>query len=276
MKIKNVLCCPNCKSPFISTSEEKDDILACSNLQCKSTFPVISGVPVLLEKLSHNDFLTQRDKQSDSHLREAFTGLLEEKKRIKRSSQILNKFSAFNFPRSSKVIELGSGLGHNVKVLSEHFLESYGLELDFNRILAGHNVDQIVNADMTKIPFVSNYFDIVFCIGVVHHLPDLEHYVLLINEIKRILRADGKLMLWEPKPVFYRGIAEKFVFSPFGNMFNYTKMVKTILLKEWEEYTFWLNHYKQFFRALEDNGFRVTRERKGLFKDYTTLIVCNK
>ncbi len=66
-------------------------------------------------------------------------------------------------------------------------------------------------------------------------------------------------MLWEPKPVFYRNFAERFVYSKLGSLFNYTKMVRTILEKEDKEYNYWLSHYTQFFKSLEDNGFKIEK-----------------
>jgi len=263
-----VLRCPLCKSKLNSGQGEENEALVCSNKKCSSIYPVISDIPVLLASSKDDSYLSQQKKQKDEELRGAFTNLLDEDRKNQKNYKILERLSAFDQPNEFTVLDLGSGLGHTVKHLSKHFHESYGIELDFDRILSGHATGQIVCADMTQIPFANDYFDIVCCIGVVHHLADIEQYLLLINEIKRVLKNNGLLMLWEPKPAFYRGIAERFVFSPLGSFFRYTRCVKTILIKEADEYKYWLAHYDQFFALLDDNGFELNKKKWGLFKDY--------
>lgn len=100
---------------------------------------------------------------------------------------------------------------------------------------------------MTCIPFPDDFFDIVLCIGVVHHLSSVEHYLVLIREIIRVLKKKSLCLFWEPKPTFYRGTAEKVIFSPLGSFFNYTRMVRIIIKEEAQEYYYWLSHYNDFF-----------------------------
>jgi ubiquinone/menaquinone biosynthesis C-methylase UbiE len=57
-----------------------------------------------------------------------------------------------------------------------------------------NNIHWIV-CDGTKLPLRNNIFDIVFVIGVLHHIKD---YTVAISEIKRVLKKDGLLLGCEP------------------------------------------------------------------------------
>lgn len=265
------ICCPVCKNKLTIQGNNNSKYLKCSNKDCRIKYPIVAGIPVLLPGICDKKYAKNIEKQRDKKLREAFSNLLYEDKKSLKNLKILKKFSVFKYPTDMKVIDLGTGLGHTLKHLVTHFSNCYGVELDLKRIQLSHARNRIVCGDMIQIPFPDNFFDIAFCIGVVHHLPDLNKYLLLIKEIKRILKKNCLFMLWEPKPIFYRGIAEKLVFSPIGNLFNYSRMIRIILHTEAEEYYYWLSHYNTFFLMLKDNGFTIERKKRGLFKDYWVM-----
>ncbi|MFB3850362.1 MAG: methyltransferase domain-containing protein [Acidobacteriota bacterium] len=50
-----------------------------------------------------------------------------------------------------------------------------------------------VRADLKKLPFPDESFDLVFCVGVLHHIDKMEE---ALNEIWRVLKTKGKLCLW--------------------------------------------------------------------------------
>jgi tRNA (uracil-5-)-methyltransferase TRM9 len=266
-RLKDAVCCPLCKSKLTLIEDTSGQSLKCTGDNCRSVYPVSCGIPVLLPYISDEQYRTQMGRQEDSQLREAFKNLLPEEKKRRKNLGILEKLSIFKHEKYLKVIDLGSGLGHTLKHLAGHFYDFYGLELDVERILVSQEKERIVCADMKYIPFSDGFFDIVLCIGVIHHLSNVDDYLLLIREIKRVLKKNAFFMFWEPKPIFYRGIAEKFVFSRIGNLFNYTRNVRIILKKEAKEYYYWLSHYNDFFIMLKQNGFIVERRKIGIFKD---------
>ena len=57
-----------------------------------------------------------------------------------------------------------------------------------NKIDYGHKI----NASLTDLPLENSSIDIVFCIGVVHHIPRMEK---AISELLRITKTGGKLYL---------------------------------------------------------------------------------
>lgn len=49
-----------------------------------------------------------------------------------------------------------------------------------------------IHASLTDIPLEDSYMDVIFCIGVVHHIPEMER---AISELARVLKKGGKLYL---------------------------------------------------------------------------------
>lgn len=270
-ELKKVICCPICKNKLTMVCDRNLELLNCSGEACKAIYPIVAGIPVLLPHIHKKQYRDQVEKQESSELRVAFKGLLDENKKCKKNFKILKKFSIFKYQKDLKVLDLGSGLGHSLKHLAGHFPDCYGVELDLERIVLSHQPDRVVCADMTYMPFPDDFLDIVLCIGVIHHLSSVEIYLALIREIKRVLKKNSLCLFWEPKPTFYRGTAEKFIFSPLGSFFNYTRMVRIIIKEEAQEYYYWLSHYNDFFSILRNNGFIVESKKRGLFKDYWVM-----
>ena len=46
-----------------------------------------------------------------------------------------------------------------------------------------------------KLPFEDQKFDVILIVDVIHHLDDIKKN---INEIKRVLKKGGKLLIYEP------------------------------------------------------------------------------
>ncbi|MBU3895749.1 methyltransferase domain-containing protein [Patescibacteria group bacterium] len=56
-------------------------------------------------------------------------------------------------------------------------------------------------ADSLRLPFKKELFDVVFCIGVLHHIPSLKIRLEFLKEARRVLKKDGKIVLrvWDIK-----------------------------------------------------------------------------
>lgn len=86
-----------------------------------------------------------------------------------------------------KVLEIGAGSGISKHILLNKEFLSTDIILDKNQI------DFV--SDIYQLPFSDNSFDLVFAVDVFHHLRRPEE---AFNEIHRILRAQGHLILIEP------------------------------------------------------------------------------
>lgn len=117
--------------------------------------------------------------------------------RVKKRVEMILNFC--NFDKNKKALELGCGTGIFTKYLAEIFKEIIAIDISEDMIeiakqrIKNDNVKfQIV--DIHNLPFNNESFDIVVGISVLHHL----NVYVALNEIYRVLKFDGILLLSEP------------------------------------------------------------------------------
>jgi len=99
--------------------------------------------------------------------------------------------------KGKRVAEVGSGNGRFVKILSQYASSVVAIEpseaINVSREYAKNcnNVEHI-QASIYELPEIEP-FDVVFCLGVVHHTPDP---VLTLKNIKSLLKPEGDAILW--------------------------------------------------------------------------------
>lgn len=102
-----------------------------------------------------------------------------------------------------KVIEVGIGRGNWTMALAKH--AKFYAGADISRESVKHVRERfsknIVNADITALPYPDNYFDRVFGIGV---LPAVDKHREGFNELARVLKPGGKIHLFCYGSVFPR------------------------------------------------------------------------
>ena len=92
-------------------------------------------------------------------------------------------------------LEIGCGSGLIVRHIAENYGASVvGIDVDPEQIeLAGEDIEGIQNirfleADVTKLPFEDDSFDVVLSFGVLHHI---DNWLDALQEIIRVLRRKG-------------------------------------------------------------------------------------
>lgn len=106
-------------------------------------------------------------------------------------------------PAKARILDIGCGLGHTTRMLSNHFTDAHvtGVDLD-EALLAvaasenGHqaNID-FKKANAANLPFDSNHFDLVFSRYLLMHVEDP---VAALAEMKRVCKPGGVIMAAEP------------------------------------------------------------------------------
>jgi SAM-dependent methyltransferase len=109
--------------------------------------------------------------------------------------RIMNKLN----PRSY-VLDVGCGPTLDAKRLINKNVYYVGIDFSKELLKIGkkkHNspLINLILADVEKLPFKEEVFDMVFCFGVLHHLPD---YLHACNEIFRVLKRGGYFLSHEP------------------------------------------------------------------------------
>lgn len=102
-----------------------------------------------------------------------------------------------------RVLEVGCGAGLTTQALEKVLTPSHLSAFDFSeeqvararRRLGASAVVDIRQADATAMPYETGSFDVVFEIGILHHIP---RWRQAIPEIVRVLRPAGAFCFAEP------------------------------------------------------------------------------
>lgn len=190
------LCCPVCKGPLT----RNDTIFSCSYISCQKKFPVVKGIPVLLNEsnsiFSEADFLsgsvTTLDLKKRSKLKAFFTSLL-----IPSITKNLKAKENYEFLHAEllkkpdpKILIIGTGfLGHGLKEL----VEDSAIRVVESDVALGPRTNLI--CDSHDIPFQENTFDAVIAQAVLEHVLDPHRCVA---EMHRVLKPDGVIYAETP------------------------------------------------------------------------------
>ena len=98
-----------------------------------------------------------------------------------------------------RALEIGCGNGHGTKLIKKYFAPRniVGIDLDERmiRLAKKRNKDQSISflvMDASKLNFPDKHFDAIFDFGIIHHIPNWKD---CLNELKRVLKDDGKIIL---------------------------------------------------------------------------------
>lgn len=132
--------------------------------------------------------------------------------------EYLPSVAEFDGHFGEKVLEVGVGIGTDLVQYAENGSIVWGIDIASNIIdftkanLQRLGLDanlEVASAD--DLPYSNNEFDLVFCFGVLHHIPNTEK---AIKEIYRVLKPKGKAIImmyavgWKHifKRIFINGI----------------------------------------------------------------------
>jgi SAM-dependent methyltransferase len=111
-------------------------------------------------------------------------------------------------PRGSppRVLDFGAGVGYSVPFFARHLPGTRVTCLDVSRksLEVGEHRHreqaEFVHFDGAAIPYAAATFDVALASCVFHHIPHGEH-VALLGEIRRVLKPDGLLFVFEHNPL---------------------------------------------------------------------------
>lgn len=109
---------------------------------------------------------------------------------------------------SGRILELGCGISPMLTPAKNRFQT----DISWNalRFLTKHSKGsyQAVHCDGTRLPFLSGSFDAVVCSEVIEHIEDDQK---LLDEITRVIKKEGRLLLTCPVHARYYGFDDEFV-----------------------------------------------------------------
>jgi len=189
IKLLDFLVCPECKGGLtLGSSGQKSAEILDSNLQCKKcmvNFPVIDGIPnMILGGISEDKQKTSAFFEKDWRIFDTNNKRFEELLPIYISPLKVGSF------KDKFILEAGCGSGRNlIEAAKSGAKEVIGIDISgsvkiaYEKTKSYSNI-HIVQADILKPPF-RQIFDIVFSVGVLHHLPHpKEGFMELVNHLK--------------------------------------------------------------------------------------------
>jgi ubiquinone/menaquinone biosynthesis C-methylase UbiE len=109
-------------------------------------------------------------------------------------------------PQRPTVLDFGAGVGYSVPFLRRHLPDSSITCLDVSKKsleigAAKHGSDaRFTHFDGARIPYADDSFDVGLASCVFHHIPHAAH-VALLAELKRVLKPNGLLFVFEHNPL---------------------------------------------------------------------------
>jgi GT2 family glycosyltransferase/glycosyltransferase involved in cell wall biosynthesis/SAM-dependent methyltransferase len=152
-------------------------------------------------------------------------------------------FYAREFCRGKRVLDVGSGEGYGSFLLAEVASQVVGLEIDkatceyARRNFARGNLI-FVQGDARCIPFEDKSFDIVTSFELIEHFYEHDQF---LQDILRVLRARGVLLISSPDRDFYSGLHSR------ANPFHVRELNRSELKAKLGEY---FEHSKIFYHRL--------------------------
>ncbi|MGE4554777.1 MAG: methyltransferase domain-containing protein [Candidatus Paceibacterota bacterium] len=127
-----------------------------------------------------------------------------------------NYFKDF-FQEGQKVLDFGCGDGRFYWSIYEKKINYYGVDISENLLsLAKEQIKEAqffsISQDLT-LPFKDNFFDVIVCLAVFHHIPSNFLRRRLLKEFFRVLKPQGIIILsvWD----FYHGKNRKHLVRGF-------------------------------------------------------------
>jgi SAM-dependent methyltransferase len=100
--------------------------------------------------------------------------------------------------QSDRILDSGCGNGRLLGVLKDKNIDYFGIDISERLIeIAKKNYPkaQFRVDDALNLPFPDNFFDKVYSISVLHHIPSKYFQLQYLKEIKRVLKIEGLLIL---------------------------------------------------------------------------------
>jgi ubiquinone/menaquinone biosynthesis C-methylase UbiE len=196
----------------------------------------------------------------------------------------LNLFSKY-INEGDKVLDLGCGNGRLLELFKTKDIIYTGVDNSEKLIEIAKKRNPEADFFVTEslnLPFQDNYFDKIFCIAVLHHIPSVDFRRQFIKEAKRVLRPGGIFVItvWNLWPKFdsFKKIIKFSILKILGK----TKLDFKDIFVPWQNKVDRYIHCftkRELDKLIREVGFRVKEE--GIFKrketkNYNIYLVAEK
>lgn len=113
---------------------------------------------------------------------------------------ILDQILKDRYQSGDIILEAGCGNGRNLKWFYKNGFKIHGTDINLKRLDGCKSIyteqkEHFIEAELENMPYESNTFDHVICIAVLHFANDLSQYLKMFEELLRILKPQGSLLI---------------------------------------------------------------------------------
>ena len=210
-------------------------------------------------KKEYAEYLLKKTKEDYNRIAEKFS---RTRSRIWEEVRFL--FDDYVRP-GDKVLDLGCGNGRFFEILKDKGVDYIGVDFSERLIeIAKKRYPQVKFqvADALNLPFPNNFFDKVYAIAVLHHIPSKEFRQRFLEEAKRVLKPGGLLILtcwnlWQKPKI--RRLIFKFTLK---KIFCLSKLDFFDIQMNWWGIPFCYFHCftkKELVKAIKKSGFEIIK-----------------
>lgn len=180
--------------------EVTDGLLQC--MGCGRVYPITNGIPRLLPKRDPSISNEKMEEEVFAKLIEHFG--FEWMEFHEYRPEYLQEFLSWIYPlslsdfRDNIVMDAGCGMGRHLCIVAHYADEVVGVDIsqsiDVAKEICGERDNvHLIQADLCTLPLTRNVFDLIYSIGVIHHIPIPSK---AIKEIVRVLKNGGLFHMW--------------------------------------------------------------------------------
>jgi SAM-dependent methyltransferase len=161
--------------------------------ECQAAFPVLRGVPrFVARELYSESFGFQWNRFARTQLDSANGSTRSRDTFIQKTGLSLASL------RGKRVLDAGCGMGRFAEVCADAGAEVHAIDLSTAVEAAHANLGHrpnvhIYQADIMRLPFADESFDIIYSIGVLHHTPDTRNAFMALPAL---LKPGGLIAIW--------------------------------------------------------------------------------
>jgi len=177
---------------------------------------------------------------------------------------------------SGKLLDIGFGYGVIEELLSNANFKLFGIDISEKSVrnLQSKVTGYFKKGNILEIPYKKEYFDIVLCLDILEHISPKDTFKAL-NEIRRVLKHNGKLILSIPLNEGLEEMIKKNNENPNAHVRVYTpeiikmeleivnlEVLKEIYLTAFQKYYLFKNFLNKIFKLRKPNLLIIVAQKK--------------